>query len=74
MSELHVIFGTGPLGKGTARELLKMGRQVRLINRSGQTDHLPEGAEIVAGDAYDVARNIELTRGAVAIYQCAQPQ
>jgi|SRR5271157_218084 len=73
MSELHVIFGTGPLGKWTARELIKMGKQVRLINRSGKTDRLPEGAEIVAGDAYDVNKNIELTKGAAAIYQCAQP-
>src|SRR5271157_1658327 len=73
MSELHVIFGTGPLGKWTARELIKQGKQVRLINRSGKTDRLPEGAEIVAGDAYDVNKNIELTKGAAVIYQCAQP-
>jgi nucleoside-diphosphate-sugar epimerase len=73
MTELHVIFGTGPLGKWTGRELLKMGKRVRLINRSGKTDRLPEGAEIVAGDAYDVNKNIELTTGAAAIYQCAQP-
>jgi nucleoside-diphosphate-sugar epimerase len=74
MSELHVIFGTGPLGKWTARELVKLGKQVRLINRSGKADGLPEGAEIAAGDAFDAARNIELTRGATAVYQCAQPQ
>lgn len=74
MSELHVIFGTGPLGKWTARELLKQGKRVRLINRSGKTDRLPEGAEIAAGDAFDAANNIELTRGAAAIYQCAQPR
>ncbi len=73
MSELHVIFGTGPLGKWTARELLKQGKRVRLINRSGKTENLPEGAEIVASDAFDAAKNIELTRGAAAIYQCAQP-
>lgn len=73
MSELHVIFGTGPLGKWTARELRKQGKQVRIINRSGKTDGLPEGAEIAAGDAFDAAKNIELTKGAAAIYQCAQP-
>jgi len=74
MPELHVIFGTGPLGKWTGRELIKQGKRVRLINRSGKTNRLPEGAEIVAGDAYDVNKNIELTKGAAAIYQCAQPQ
>ena len=68
-----MIFGTGPLGKWTARELIKHGKQIRLINRSGTADRLPEGAEIVAGDAYDVNKNIELTKGAAVIYQCAQP-
>ncbi len=73
MSELHVIFGAGPLGKWTARELVGMGQRVRVINRSGQADRLPEQVEIVAGDAYDTNKNIKLTKGAVAIYQCAQP-
>jgi nucleoside-diphosphate-sugar epimerase len=72
-TELHVIFGTGPLGKWTARELVKLGKRVRMVNRSGKADRLPEGVEVVAGDAYDVARNIEATRGAAAVYQCAQP-
>ena len=73
MSELHVIFGTGPVGKWTARELVKMGKRVRMINRSGKTEGLPESVEIVSGNAYDTAQNIELTKGADAIYQCAQP-
>lgn len=73
MNELHVIFGTGPLGKWTARELTRLGRQVRMVNRSGKADHLPEAIEVVASDIYDVEKNIEVTQGAVAIYQCAQP-
>jgi len=73
MSELHVVFGAGALGKWTARELVRMGKRVRMINRSGKADRLPEGVEIVAGDAYDVNKNIELTKGAVVVYQCAQP-
>lgn len=72
-NDLHVIFGTGPLGKWTARHLLKQGQRVRLINRSGQTPDLPEGAEIVRGDAYDRAQTKALTAGAAAVYQCAQP-
>ena len=71
--ELHVIFGTGPLGKWTARELLKLGRRVRMVNRSGKADGIPEGVELVSGDAYDLAGNIALTRGAACVYQCAQP-
>ncbi len=72
-SELHVIFGTGPLGKWTARNLVQMGKQVRMINRSGKASDLPLGVEVLSGDAYDVARNVELTKGAATIYQCAQP-
>ena len=73
MTELHVVFGTGPLGKWTARELARLGKQVRMVNRSGKADRLPESIEVIASDAYDVKKNIELTKGAVAIYQCAQP-
>lgn len=73
MTELHVVFGTGPLGRYTAVSLLEMGHAVRLINRSGQMADPPAGAELVASDAYDVAKNRELTRGATAVYQCAQP-
>lgn len=70
---LHVVFGTGPLGKWTARELVRLGKKVQMINRSGRADGLPEGVELIASDAYDRAKNIEITRGATTIYQCAQP-
>ena len=73
MSDLHVIFGTGPLGKWTARELLQMGHRVRLVNRSGRAQNLPKSVEVVQGDAYDLERNTVLTQGAVSVYQCAQP-
>src|SRR5512140_308890 len=72
-NELHVIIGSGPLGKATARELVRRGRQVRMVNRSGKTSGVPAGVELVTGDAFDGARNIELTRGAAVVYQCAQP-
>lgn len=73
-SELHVIFGAGPLGKWTARELVKMGKRVRVINRSGNVKDLPAGVEVVKGDAYNLELNVQLTQGATAIYQCAQPE
>lgn len=71
--ELHVVFGTGPLGKWTARELVKMGKRVRVVNRSGTADRLPESVQVVGSDAYDARKNIAITQGAAAIYQCAQP-
>lgn len=73
MSEPHVVFGTGPLGRYTAETLLTLGKSVQMISRSGKMENPPAGAQIIASDAYDAAKNIELTRGAVAIYQCAQP-
>jgi nucleoside-diphosphate-sugar epimerase len=74
MSELHVVFGTGALGKWTTRELVNMGKQVRVISHSGRADsRLPQGVEIVQGDAYDTQHNLEVTKGATAVYQCAQP-
>jgi nucleoside-diphosphate-sugar epimerase len=75
MSETHVIFGAGPLGRWTASALLGMGKTVRIVNHSGRVVDAPSGVEIVASDAYDANRNIEITsRDAAVIYQCAQPQ
>ena len=73
MSELHVIFGTGPLGRYTAESLIEKGHEVRLINRSGKMELKPEGAELVSGDAYNFLQTIQLVDGATTIYQCAQP-
>ena len=74
MSKLHVVFGTGALGKWTARELVRMGKQVRMVSHSGKADsRIPVEVEVVQGDAYDVNRNIEVTKNAAAVYQCAQP-
>ena len=73
-SELHVIFGTGPLGKGVARELVKRGVRVRMVNRSGVATDVPPEVEVVKGDAYNPHNTRELTKGAAAVYQCAQPE
>ena len=72
-AELHVVFGTGALGKATMRALVGMGKQVRVINRSGKATDIPEGVEIVKGDAYNTADTITLTKNAAVVYQCAQP-
>ncbi len=74
-NELHVIFGTGALAKWTARELVKLGKPVRMVSHSGKADsRIPAEVEVVKGDAYDVKNNIEVTKGAESVYQCAQPQ
>jgi nucleoside-diphosphate-sugar epimerase len=71
-SELHVIFGTGPLGKSVMRELLNRDVRIRMVNRSGQAV-APEQVEIVATDAYDSQNTRVVTQGAAVVYQCAQP-
>ena len=73
MSELHVVFGAGPLGRSVMEELVRRGKTVRVINRSGQMAEAPEGVELTAGDLYDPAAVRRLTQGAVAAYQCSQP-
>lgn len=66
-NELHVIFGTGPVGLSLAEELLAQGKRVRLVNRSGKGP-IPVGAELVAGDASRLNTAQELSRGASVIY------
>jgi nucleoside-diphosphate-sugar epimerase len=70
--ELHVIFGTGPVGQAAARALLRRGHAVRIVNRSG-AGAAPTDAELVKGDAYDAQNVAALTTGATAVYQAAQP-
>jgi len=72
MSEYHVVFGTGPLGKAAMQALLKRGKQVRMVNRSGAAD-VPGGVEVLGGDLYDREFARRACAGAAAVYQCAQP-
>jgi nucleoside-diphosphate-sugar epimerase len=70
----HIIFGTGPLGLSVMRALVKRGKQVVLVNRSGKIKMASlEGLDIVAGDAFDRDFATRVTKGTEAIYQCAQP-
>ncbi len=70
--ELHVVLGTGPLGLSVMRELVKRGKRVRMVNRSGRAQ-VPVGVEVVAGDVYQTENVRVMTEGALVVYQCAQP-
>ncbi len=73
-SELHVIFGAGPVGQGVAQELIKRGKTVKMINRSGKKpEGAPNGLMMVAGDVFDVATAKALAQGATHVYQCTNP-
>jgi nucleoside-diphosphate-sugar epimerase len=73
MSELHVVFGAGPLGRAVAAALLEAGREVRVVSRSGKMKQPPADAELRAADLYDLAAVQSVSKGAAAVYQCAQP-
>jgi nucleoside-diphosphate-sugar epimerase len=69
---LHVIVGAGAVGTATANLLADRGEQVRVISRHGTGPQRP-GVERTVADAADAERLGELTRGAVALYNCASP-
>lgn len=71
-NELHVIFGTGALGSAVMRELVKRGKQVRMVNRTGVAD-VPASVEVVKGDATDPTSTRAASAGATVVYQTAQP-
>jgi len=73
MSINHVVLGTGAIGHAIAGELVRRGESVRMVNRSGKMDEVPNGVEVVAADLYDPAKVKEVTRGAKIVYQSAQP-
>jgi nucleoside-diphosphate-sugar epimerase len=73
MSELHVVLGTGPLGRSVMEELVRRGKTVRMVSRSSKLAEAPQSVELVAADLYDAATVHQLTQGAAVAYQCAQP-
>jgi nucleoside-diphosphate-sugar epimerase len=72
MSE-HVIVGAGAVGSATAVLLAERGEHVRIISRRG-TGPQHAAIETVAADATDAERLSKLAAGAVALYNCANPQ
>ena len=73
MSDLHVILGTGAVGRAVAGELVRQGASVRLLNRSGAMPEAPAEVELRGVDLYDPEAVRGATQGARVVYQCAQP-
>ena len=70
--ELHVVFGTGPVGMSVMDELLKRGKRVRMVNRSGRAG-VPDDVEVVGGDAADPTFAREASVGASVVYFALNP-
>jgi nucleoside-diphosphate-sugar epimerase len=70
--ELHVVYGTGPVGMAVMDALVKRGRRVRMVNRSGRSG-VPRGVEVVGGDATDEAFTREASKGGSVVYFALNP-
>ena len=68
---LHVIVGKGPIGSTVAQQLADAGEDVRVLSRSGGES--AGRIEHRAVDATDASALTAATRGAVALYNCANP-
>src|SRR5215207_6486758 len=69
---LHVVYGTGPVGLAVMDELVSKGKRVRMVNRSGRAS-VPEGVEVVGGDATDKAFAQGASEGASVVYFALNP-
>ncbi len=72
MTDLHVVFGAGTIGRTLVDALVARGLAVRVVSRSGSAD-LPRGIEQARGDAADPAFAKAAAKGAAAVYQCLNP-
>lgn len=71
-NDLHVVFGTGPVGLATVDLLVDRRHRVRAVNRNGQAE-VAKGVEVLGGDATDPAFSTHAARGAAVVYQCLNP-
>jgi nucleoside-diphosphate-sugar epimerase len=73
-SELHVVYGNGPVGTAVVEALLGQGKRVRVVTHSGGRKHLPATVEVVRGDATDPADAKRVCAGASHVYNCTNPR
>ncbi len=69
----YVIVGAGPVGQETAQLLGDRGHEVLVVTRSGSQPR-NYGVVGIAADASDAERLSELTDGAAALFNCANPR
>ena len=73
-NDLHVVIGaSGGIGSAVVRALAAQGMTVRAVNRSGELQ-VPNGVEIAAADATDLAGTRRVCEGATAVYNCIHPR
>jgi len=68
----HIVIGAGPIGTATALLLAERGEEVVMVTRSGSGPTHPAITKATA-DASSSAEIVEISQGAAAIYNCANP-
>ena len=76
---VHVVFGSGAVGRATSQALLRRGFEVRLVNRRGRDALGSDSAafadvEVLSGDATDAAFATRAATNADAVYQTLNPE
>lgn len=71
-NNLHVVFGTGAIGMTLIEQLHAGGKQVRAVNRRG-TANVPEGVEVIGGDATNTEFTKKASEGAAVVYFLVNP-
>jgi nucleoside-diphosphate-sugar epimerase len=72
MPSLHVVFGTGAIGRALIDVLISRDLPVRSVRRT-RSAGLPATVEQLLGDASNQAFASEAARGATVVYQCMNP-
>lgn len=69
---MHVILGTGPLGRSVMKELRKREEPFRIVNFSGRQPW-SEDVSVVKADLMELDQAKAAVAGATVVYQCTQP-
>ena len=67
--ELHVVFGSGQVGRSLVAHLYQRGLPVRVVSRR-RPGQLPEGVDWRGADVTDVQATTDAAEGATVMYQC----
>jgi nucleoside-diphosphate-sugar epimerase len=68
--DLHVVVGTGPVGRAVIGELVERGFRVRAVDRHGAAE-LPAGVETMLADITDPVAAARATASAAVVYHAA---
>ena len=77
--DVHVVFGSGPVGRATAVALVGRGLPVRIVNRRGREAFGRDAealrdVDVATGEVTDAAFATRAAQGAASVYQTLNPE